>query len=289
MAEEPLLAAASLGMNAQGTLPPRRHPSLWTPWLFLLLGLAVGLAVFLQPLRLTGVARAWPGVSAAHAAIAALPPQAAVQVFWAYDPATAGELDLVAAPIVRHLLDKGVTLQIVSLLPNGPATARRLLAAVHDERTQLRRGLGEAPLDGPYFLPGGVMVLPAVAEGISFAAPEAQAAPALVVVFAAEAEDVQAWVEQVAARNGVPVVAATGAGADPVLRPYLAAGQLVGLVSGFDGAATYTALLDELPTPARERELNLQLVGQNFGGLVFLLAILAGNLAILLTGRRGDA
>jgi hypothetical protein len=290
MAEEPLLAAAALPQGAQGALPPRRHPSLWAPWLFLLLGLAVGLAVFLQPLRLTGVAQAWPGVGGAFAAIDALPPQAAVQVFWAYDPATAGELDLVAAPIVRHLLDQGVTLQVVSLLPNGPATARRLIAAVHDERMLLRRGLGEAPVDGPYFLPGGEMVLPAAAGTLGFAAAPPERPPfGLAVVFAAEAEDVQAWLEQVAARTGVPVVAATGAGADPLLRPYLASGQLVGLVSGFDGAATYTSLLDELPAPARERQLDLQLVGQNFGGFIFLLAILLGNLAILLMGRRGDA
>jgi hypothetical protein len=290
MAEEPLLAAAVLPGTgpgsttatyaaAGGTLAPRRFASLWLPWVFLLIGVAVAIPVFWQLFRPTGAAREWPGVSAAHAAIAALPPQATVQVLWAYDPATAGELDLVAAPIVRHLLDKGATLQIVSLLPNGPATARRLIAAVHDERSQLRRGVGEAPLDPPRFLPGGVLVLPSVAE---------QTAD-LALVFGAEAEDVQAWLEQVAPRNRVPVVAATGAGADPLLRPYLASGQLVGLVSGYDGAAAYTALLDDPPTQGREQQMQVQLVGQNLATAVFLVLILAGNLAVLITGRRGDA
>jgi hypothetical protein len=280
MAEEPLLASGALGSLPQAaTMPSRRHVSLWVPWVFLVIGLAVAIPVFLQLFRPTGTALAWPGVSAAFAAIDGLPPQATVQVFWAYDPATAGELDLLAAPIVRHLLDKGASLQIVSLLPNGPATARRVLTAVHDERSQMRRGVGEAAMEPPRFLPGGVMVLPALG----------QQRANLAVVFAAQAEDAQEWLEQVAPRNRVPVVAATGAGADPLLRPYLASGQLVGLVSGFDGAASYTAMLDELPTRSREQQLQLQLVGQNLATVVFLLLILAGNLAFLVTGRRGDA
>ena len=73
------------------------------------------------------------------------------------------------------------------------------------------------------------------------------------------------------------------------VRPYLASGQLIGLVSGYDGAATYTDMLNELPTRSRERQLQIQLVGQNLATVAFLLLILAGNVAILVTGRRGDA
>ena len=242
MTEEPLLATGTFGSTSQAVLlPPKRHVSLWIPWVFLVIGMAVAIPVFLQVSRTTGTALAWPGVRAAYAAIESLPPQATVQVFWAYDPATAGELDLLSAPIVRHLLDKGASLRIVSLLPNGPATARHLLAAVHDERSQLRTGTAEASIEPPRFLPGGVMVLPALGQEHAD----------LAVVFAAQAEDAQAWLEQVAPRNRVPVVAATGAGADPLLRPYLASGQLIGLVSGYDGAATYTDMLNELPTRTR--------------------------------------
>ena len=280
MTEEPLLAAGTFGTTPQTvSVPPRRHASLWIPWVFLVIGMAVAIPVFLQVTRTTGTALAWPGVRAAYDAIESLPPQATVQVFWAYDPATAGELDLLSAPIVRQLLVKGTRLRIVSLLPNGPATARRLLAAVHAEGSQLPPAADDTPMEPPRFLPGGVMVLPALS----------QESADLAVVFAAQAEDAQAWIEQVEARNRVPVVAATGAGADPLLRPYLASGQLVGLVSGYDGAATYTALLKELPTRAREQQLQVQLVGQNLATVAFLLLIIAGNVAILVTGRRGDA
>jgi hypothetical protein len=152
------------------------------------------------------------------------------------------------------------------------------LAAVHDERRELRRGAGEVAMPPPRFLPGGVLALPSLGSTTAN----------LAVVLAAEAEDVQGWLEQVAPRNGVRVLAATAAGADPLLRPYLASGQLVGLVSGFDGGAAYTGLLDDLPTRSREREMQLQLVGQNLATIVFLFLIVAGNLALLINGRRDD-
>lgn len=280
LGEEPLLAAAqpAAQLAAPGRSGWAEEASLWLPWVFLLLGVVIAIPVFWQLARPTGVVRQWPGVQEAFAAVDSLPPQATVQVLWAYDPAAAGELDLLAAPLLRHLFDRGAQLQVVSLLPNGPATARRLLAAVHDERSQLRRGAGEAAMPPPRFLPGGVLALPGLGSQ-----------PAdLAVVLAAEADDVQGWLEQVAPRNRAPVVAATAAGADPLLRPYLASGQLAGLVSGFDGAAAYTGLLEELPTRARERELQLQLVGQNLAAIVFLFLIVAGNLALLVRGRRGN-
>jgi len=279
MAEEPLLAAAQPIASAPWTGPGQRPlASLWLPAVFLLIGVVVAFPVLWQLTRPTGAARQWPGVQEAFMTIERLPPQADVQVLWAYDPATAGELDLVAAALMRHLLDKGAQLQVVSLLPNGPATARMLLAAVHDERRQLNRSAGEVAMPPPRFLPGGVLALPSLgAQGASLA-----------IVLGAQVDDVQTWLEQVAPRNGVAVIAATGAGADPALRPYLASGQLAGLVSGYDGAASYTALLDDLPARGREREIQLQLVGQNLGTIVFLFLIIIGNLALLVNGRRGD-
>lgn len=282
LGEEPLLAASPRAdWPGSGLVDWIGGPSLWLPAVFLLLGAVLAIAVFWQLERPTGVARQWPGVAEAYAAVEGLPPQATVQVLWAYDPATAGELDLLAAPLLRHLLDRGAQLQVVSLLPNGPATARRMLAAVHADRRELRAGAGtgEAALSPPRFLPGGVLALPGLGAGRAD----------LAVVLAAEAEDAQGWLEQVQPRNGAPVVAATAAGADPLLRPYLASGQLAGLVSGFDGAAAYTELLDDGPTRARERQMEVQLVGQNLATIVFLFLIAAGNLVLLINGRQGDA
>jgi hypothetical protein len=279
MSEEPLLAATQMPGTTQASEPPLRpQRSLWVPWAFLLMGAVVAIAVFWQLERPTGPVRQWPGVDAAFAAVEGVPPQATVQVLWAYDPATAGELDLVAAPLLRHLFDRGAQLQIVSLLPNGPATARRLLAEVREERRQLRRDAVEVAMQPPRFLPGGVLALPGLGN---------QGAD-LAVILAAQAEDVQEWLEQVAPRNRAPVIAATAAGSDPLLRPYLASGQLSGLVSGYDGAGSYSALLDEPPARERERKMQLQVVGQSLATFVFLFLIVAGNLALLLNGSSRD-
>lgn len=271
MAEEPVLASTL-------PAPAQRTTSLWIPWIFLFIGLAVALPTFLQLIRPGGTPRQWPGVAQAFAAVDALPPQANVQVLWAYDPATAGEMDLVAAPLVRHLLDRGARTAIYSLLPNGPATARRLYAVVQEERSSLRAYSPDpAPIEAR-FLPGGVAVLPALGQQ-----------PAdLAIVIAAQAEDVQAWLEQVRPLNGTQVIAAAGAGADPLLRPYLESNQLAGLVSGFDGAASYTSLMEEPPALGREQTMNVQIATQNIALWAFLALLLAGNLVALLSGRRSD-
>lgn len=271
MGEEPLLASAR-GQTL------RSRAALWVPWIFLVMALAVAAPFLGIGMRNTGTARAWPGVGSAFAAINHLSAASAVQILWAYDPATAGEMDVVAAPVMRHLLDKGVRPTIYSLLPAGPATARRLISAVQDQELQRGGGLGQAALEDVQFLPGGVMVLPAIA----------QEPATLALVFGAQPEDVQAWLEQVAPRNGAPVVAITAAGADPTLRPYLDSGQLVGLVSGFDGAATYTALLDQRDPTAQDEGMKLQLAGQNLAILAIIGLIVIGNFAALFGGRRND-
>jgi hypothetical protein len=150
-------------------------------------------------------------------------------------------------------------------------------------------------LEGAY-LPGGAAALTLLAQSPQSAlightdrtafllGPLVTQRPALAIVVAAQAEDVQQWLEQVQPLAPAPVVAFTGAGADPILRPYLASGQLQGLVSGFDGAATYQQL--------RARPLNYtwdgrwlqQLVAQNWGHVALLLILLLGNLRGLLWG-----
>ena len=112
--------------------------------------------------------------------------------------------------------------------------------------------------------------------------------PALAIVVAAQAEDVQQWLEQVQPLAPAPVVAFTGAGADPILRPYLASGQLQGLVSGFDGAASYQQLrarpLNYTLNYAGDGRWLQQLVAQNWGHVALLLILLLGNLRGLLWG-----
>jgi hypothetical protein len=268
--EDPVLASGA-------TPRPAPARSLWLPWIFLSFGLSVAVLLWIGWPLPAGAPMLWQGVASGFAAVDRLGPGARVQLLWAYDPATAGEMELVSAPVLRHLRDRGVTLDVVSLLPNGPATARRVFAAVETERLPDLSAIGVYRTLEVRFLPGGVTALPLLATESAD----------LAVVFGAQAEDVQQWLEQVAPVNRAPVLAVISAGADPPLRPFLNSGQLAGLISGYDGAYHYYELLGETP-PAAVRSLRTQIAGQGYGALALLAIVVLGNLAALLTGRRHD-
>jgi hypothetical protein len=286
--------------------PPRSHARqvrLRLPWLITLLTLAIGLPLLLVMTAPVGTPRYGPGVAEAYAAIDALPPDSTVWLFWAYDPATAGEMDLVAQPLVSHLLEREVQSSVISLLPTGLATARRVWASAAptlmiDEGVGILNGR-TAFVEAAY-LPGGAPALALLAaapaealQGFTMRAAQWQPlmsaqGPALMVVLAPHPEEVQQWLELIQPEVSRPVIAFTGAGAEPVLWPYLASGQLQGLVSGFDGGAAYQQLRDRrfanVPTP----RYTMQLVAQNWGHVALILILLLGNLrALWLGGKRG--
>ena len=290
MSSEPMLADTPRQMKT-----PTRS-SLRIPWLFALLGAVILLIILLRLPGPVGTPQEWPGVSAAYEAVDALPAGSNTLVYWAYDPSTAGEMDWIALPVIQHLLQKQSQLMIISPLPGGPATARRLmrealagLVDVAQIEIDDKRPLW---INGGY-LPNSSATLPLLGQNLqaiprSFPMNE-EGVPAtsigtmdLAVVIAAQAEDVQLWLEQVAPRNRVPVLAFVGAGADPVLRPYWDSQQVSGLVSGFDGAHAYQAKLDTPLTKRTEEKLEQHVIAQNWGHFILLLAIVLGNLAALM-------
>ncbi len=269
------------------------------PWLIALLTLAVGLPILLFFGAPVGQARQWPGVVEAHAAIDALPPASTVWIFWAYDPATAGEMDLVALPLATHLIERQAQATVVTLLPTGLATARRLWQRAADPLV-ITEGVGV--LNGrtsfveAAYLPGGAAALALLAatpqqallghteRAANWLALTTDQRPALTIVLAAHPEEVQQWLELVQTERQLPVLAFTGAGADPVLRPYLATGQLQGLVSGFDGAAAYQQLRNRGFVASPSVRDTTQLIAQNWGHVALLLILLLGNLRALWLG-----
>lgn len=290
LADEPVLAARPLPV-------PPPPPSLRIPWIFWLIGLAAALPVFLfvgSPPPST--APPLPGVQSAYAAVQALPPNALVVAYWAYDPATAGEMDLLALPALRHLAGQRARLAAVSLLPGGPATARRLAARALRSPNELQAAQPVATfLVQNDFWPGSAAALSllrqAAAGGMASLAaappavsPASQRSPDMALIFASGAEDVQHWLEVVQPLYPtLPVVAFTSAAADPVVRPYLQSKQLAGLVTGYDGAAAY----EEMRSPGATTEATLTLrrhtVAQGWSQVALLLILAAGSLAGLLT------
>jgi len=271
LADEPVLASVPAH-------PQPRRPALWLPWVFLILGLAVMLPLWAGWDSPTSSPRLWNGVDTAYRTIERLPAGAHIQVFWAYDPATAGEMDLLSTAVTRHLLQRTVTFDAVALLPNAPATAQRVVDHLLDQRLPDLAGVIAQDVLTVRFLPGGATILPLLGQRTAD----------LAVVIAARAEDVQYWLEQVASVNHAPVVAVTAAAADPALRPYLDSGQIVGLVSGFDGAYHYAELMAVTPDPSYVQSMRQQVAGQNYGIAAILAIIALGNFAALLFGRRQD-
>ncbi len=302
MRGEPLVAADSLRHDSRRLLLPA-IPSVRVPWIFGLLFLSVLLPIAFAWRGPTGRPQLWTGVRGAYDAVERLSADADVMIFWAYDPATAGEMDLVAEPVLQHLIVRQTDLAFVSQRPLGPATAHRLVADTLEKAKLTGDPVRAARRITAFnvYLPGGSAVLPLLAQdsvtpldgGRSGAALRSEMArprfqrPDLAVVIAADAEDVQRWLEMVQAINGVETIALTGAGADPIVRPYLDSRQLRGLVSGFDGAYHYRQLMDRPLTGAEEVQQQTQIVAQNWGQLAFLAVLLIGNL-IGLFFREGE-
>ncbi|MCE7985906.1 MAG: zinc-ribbon domain-containing protein [Caldilinea sp. CFX5] len=266
------------------------------PWLVLLISSALALPILFNFLGPVGTPHQWPGVAEAHAVIEQLPSDATVLVVWEYDAATAAELDLVALPLASHLLERRIQPMIVSQLPGGPALAERLFQRAAEglrADTTFRFVVDRELYVNAGYLPGGAAALTFVAQAPADAltrhSPLAPAVgsradttavqPALTLVVAAQAESVQAWLEQGQPVQQRPTLAFTSAGADPLLRPYLASGQLRGLVSGFDGAASYQRLRTVHLAAGEEDWFQRQLVLQNWGHVALLLVLVLGNLA----------
>lgn len=281
------------------------NQSLRLPWIFLTL--IAGL-LFVLGFRIdvpVGSIVPLPGVPEAFQRIDNLPEGANVLILWSYDPASAGEMDLVVEPIMEHLVSKNANLAMVSSLPYGPAVARQLWRTLTDSPNESQN----ASFIDLGFLPGGAAALPVLAYtdvlgllryGVrEFGAGSSivrfwQRKPDLMLVFAAQAEDVQNFLEQVQPLNDASVVAVASAGADPVLRPYLNSAQLSGLVTGFDGAMGYEQLqvrfMDEESVAERAIALaaleqwNLHLVAQNWAHLLLMGLLILGNISFLWRG-----
>ncbi len=207
-------------------------------------------------------------VQGMHTAVEGIGPDSPVLVAIEYGPTEADELDLVAKPILAHLLARQARILVASTRPEGEAMAARILA------------------EGQYipvgYRPGGST---GAAQLLADTEIKAGARPALILVLAAQPAPLRGWVEQVRAKYGTgapPIVAGVSAALEPVANPYLDsnAGQLRGMVSGLSGAATYE-MLQSVQGEASER-LNVLAVGH----AAVVVLIISGLIIYVLAGPR---
>jgi hypothetical protein len=290
----------ALPLAAEPTIIARqtaRTSSLVPRWIaYALLLVAVAAPFFLAWSPLPYDLAPTRAVSAAGQEIDRLPRGAAVLLAFDYDPATAGEMDVVAAALVSHLMDRQARLVTVSLMPTGPATADALIAraaagrAAYGPAGPLYANLG--------FLPGQATGARLIGQGLSTALPyDFSGVPAgelpvmsgitgtlsfdLMIELAAGSDTLRWWIEQVATPSGVPLVAGVSALVDPVARPYfeMEAPQLKGIVGGVIGAAEYQ--LHRSGQPVLPRSLAARLDSQLAAQIVLIGVLIAGNIVYL--------
>lgn len=283
--------------------PEHAAPRLRLLELLLLLGLAAALFWEEEDPSAHFEQHVWPGLVPAHRQIETLRANGVALLYWAYDPATAGEMDLVVLPVIEHLLIKQAKLIVVSQVPGGPATARRLIKRAEASVRRARR-----PADGGHevieagYLPGGAASLALLGTAPARTLPVdssrlrlrdrftlallAKSGPSLTVLVAARAEDVKRWLEQVQPVTGGESVAVVSGVADPALRPYLQSGQLAGLVSGWDGGSAYRRLSERAYSPAERYLWRRRSFGQNWGLAVLIVAAALGNLTRMVERRQ---
>lgn len=206
----------------------------------------------------------------------------AVLVAFDYSPGEAGEMDRVAEPILRHLIDLDARLILVSTRPEGPAVAQRLMGSLTPEEYVY----GEQYINLGY-QPGEAVGVQQLLAGLTargrpdyvngelaadspvMADVQTREDLALLLVLTADRSVLRWWVEQARAAapgESLPVVAGISAALEPVAAPYLdaRAGQLQGVVGGLLGAAFY----------ARDR-------GVSGGLMAWLDGLAAAHLAVI--------
>ncbi|MSP12079.1 MAG: zinc ribbon domain-containing protein [Chloroflexi bacterium] len=214
------------------------------------------------------------GTSAAFQSIDNLLPGSTVLLSFDYDAGAAAEMEPLALALARHVELRSAHLIVMSLNPQGQALADRVLQ-------QLQQNPGPTPAAGASASPTRLGYLPGNEAALrnlpQMLAPESRGAatPSIqrAIILGSSAQVVRWWVEQYGTSQHVPLIAAVSAAAEPDLWPYYQSGQLTGLTSGQNGAASYERLLG-LPGNAMANSESLTI------GLVVIAAlILLGNLA----------
>jgi hypothetical protein len=178
---------------------------------------------------------------AVTAAFDAMPDDALVLVGFDPDVGTYAEIRPTVRAVLADLLNRGATLAVVSLTPDGRALALAELARMDRAEANPRQLMDLG------FLPGAEAALVALARGIDGGSQDPiradlPSAPDLAVVIGGIDLGPRSWVEQVQPRiDGMPIVVVAPTVLLPELEPYRASGQLAALIGTPRDGAAYRA------------------------------------------------
>ena len=235
--------------------------------------------------------------------VEALQPNDTVLLAVDYQPGFDGELRTASQALVQRLIEKKIKIILVSTLPSGAAIGEDLL---------LNQPYKEFSSENLGYLPGGQSSLQAFALDMRQAAPAGYRETANVLyyvglldklaispvwrtevlkeihslqqtaaVFVAtdSADTARVWIEQVQPLlGGKPMLIIASAQAAPMLEPYVASGQVKGMLSGFKDGLAYQAYLQQAGPDRQSGLLAAYTMG---AGFAVLCAIIGGILSLL--------
>ena len=273
-------------------------------WIFLLMGLAVGLPILLQlefPEKPTGLARD------VFDEIEQLEEGDKVLMAWDYDPASEGELEPMATAFARHCCEKKVKMYFMSTWPTGPQLIDDSIAKVIESDFP-DRVYGEDYVNLGY-KPGYEGVIKVVVTDLKqLYTTDARGTNIDAIPMCKDVESVQdmdlivnvssgyagtkEWVQYAVTPfpDSIRIVAGCTGVQAPILFPYIPK-QLPGLLAAIKGAAEYEELVNEKysegdPDPKyleAKRRMGPQLVAH----VLMIALIVCGNTIYFIRRSRG--
>ena len=260
-----------------------------------LLLLVLGSMIFLRTQAMP-ISPALPvEVGAVSNTLATIPENSHLLVVIDYEPSLAGEMEAISGPLLDQIiLQRHPRLSFLSTSPNGSALTERLMTNTNINRPS-PNGLGYNAGEHYFnlgYLPGGAAGVLEFIEAPQIAMPSSSMAQlsefSAIVVLTDHAESGRVWVEQLQnlkqsnpALASQPLLMVSSAQSAPLLQPYVASGQITGMINGLSAAARYEFVNNSRPGIARA-------YWDTFGvGLMLAIAaITLGSLWSLFTGIR---
>ena len=237
-------------------------------------------------------------------AIEEVPANRPVLLAYDWDATRSAEMSILSKAVMHHLMSRRLRFVTVSTSPQGPGFAQQIADSVAaDPRANYGYQYGREYLVLGY-LPGNEAALKALVNDFSSALPldyerhqRVESFPllqgiqmrnlgdfALIIALSSDETELRNWIEQVAARTGVPVIAAVPQSLDPMARTYtgVPGAGLKAVISGPTGALYYTRQLElrgRIPAAvtadsiALAGRLNAQSVAQLLVSVVIIVAI----------------
>ncbi len=280
-----LLRQLAREATPSGVLQGSRAKDSAYAWLQLLLAiLLIGVVVVglvLPPLFTTPAPMT--GVEAVHTALTAAAGEP-VLVAFDYTPATAGELSPQAATLLAELAANGSPVIAVSQYAAGTAVASEQIAPFTTAPPQLLvgRAIGLRQLANCLNDETLCDNLPGYVKNADLNEQLHQVR--LVIVLTGERESLLDWVEQVQSVTNLPMVAGVTQALGPVTMPYVASGQLSGVMEGLPGTAVYRQLYQTADDALLQQYNAQQMARLLAAGLLILGGFYYGTKAAV--GRR---